>query len=308
MADPVVTLNGYQLHPPALDGTGSSLEDEGDTPGLDGWYGTPKPRSSYTPRPADPGSYASPMNFDSERVITCNGALIEASSTAFLLAQRILVALCPDAGVLYPFVVTDDAGTLTAQVQRSDAILTKPLSNLAGKYSIVLTAPDPYRYDPNLVSNVNIASTTLAISPTGLDWSTGGGLDWTGGSTGGLVWGAGGSDGTCTVLNLGTAPSWPKFTVAGPTDAATLTNLSLTDSATGQVLAYSGLMQQNDVLVIDSNPATRSALLNGIDVWSSLSTAQWFTVPAGGQLRTQFQGTTTSTTPLLTVSAANAYK
>jgi hypothetical protein len=305
MADPTVTLNGITLHPPNADGTGYEIDETG----LVGWYGTPKTKASYTPRPANAGSYFSPLAYADIRLIGITGTMVQATSSAFLLAQRALDAICPDPSQLYTFQVTDDAGTLTAQVQRSDAVLFTPQSSLSAAFTLALTAPDPFRYDPNL----NTASTLLPVAASGLDWSTGGGLDWSTG--GGLNWGSGGSDGTCTILNSGPAPASPIFTIAGPTDSGTLSNIQVVDSATGQIIAFSGTLNLNDVLVIDTRSASRSALLNGNDAWTSLSISQWFTVPGAtlggitvpGQLKTQFVGTSTSTTPLLTVTAASTY-
>lgn len=301
MADPIVTLNGIQLNPPAADGSGYELDENG----LTGWYGSPKLKTTYTPHPSGMGSYFDPLADFDARTIGIMGTMAQANSVAFLLAQRALAAICPDGSQLYTLSVTDDAGTLTAQVQRSDAVLTTPQSSLSCAFSLALTAPDPRKYDPNL----NTASTLLPIAASGLDWVAGGGLDWVTG--GGLNWGTTGSDGTCTILNSGTAPASPVFTITGPSDSGTLSNISIIASATGQIISYNGVLNLNDVLVIDSNQFTRSAVLNGTtDVWSSLSASQWFTVPRlsdGGQLKVQFVGTSTSATPLLSLTSPNAY-
>lgn len=301
MAEPVVTLNGFQLHPPLADGTGYLLDEDG----LAGWYGSPKLKTTYTPHASSIGSYFDPLADFDVRTIAPTGSMAQANSTAFLLAQRALRAICPDGSQLYTLSVTDDAGTLTAQVQRSDAVLITPQSQLSCAFSLALTAPDPRQYDPNL----NTASTLLPIAASGLDWVTGGGLDWVTG--GGLNWGTVGSDGTCTVLNNGTAPASPILTISGPTDSGTLSNISVIASATGQLISYNGVLNLNDTLVIDTNQFTRSAVLNGTtDVWSSLSASQWFTVPRlsdGGQLKVQFVGTSTSATPRLSLTSPNAY-
>lgn len=297
MADVIVTLDGIQFNPPAADGSGYELDENG----LTGWYGSPKLKTAYTQKPADVGSFYDPLAYPDARTIGVAGSMAQASSTAFLLAQRTLSAICSDPSQLYTLSVTDDAGTLTAQVQRSDAVLDTPQSVQSCIFTLALTAPDGLKYD----LNPNVVQTLLPVALSGLDWSTGGGLDWSTG--GGLSWGTTGSDGTCTASNGGTYPSYPKYTITGPTDSGTLSGISIVSSATGQVITFNGTLNVNDVLVIDSNPATRSAYVNGIDAWSYLSAAQWFTVPKGGQAKIQFVGTSTSATPQLTVTTPNAF-
>jgi hypothetical protein len=294
VVEPVVLLNGVQIHPPNPDGTGYELDEDG----LQGWYGSPKPKTAYTSKTADAGSWWSPLAYDDVRPIVATGELVQADSATFLDAQLQLAAICPDPSQLYTLQVTDDSGTLTAQVQRSDAILVKALSNVSTGFSFSLTAPDPYKYDPNLTP----VTTALALSGGGLDWSTGGGLSWP------LNWGTSTSDGTFTLATIGTAPSWPVFTVSGPTDSGTLSGISITCADTGQVIAYSGTLGVGDTLVITTNPATRSVVLNGsADVWSGLVVSEWFAVPAGGQVSGQFQGLSGSATPQLSAVAPNTY-
>jgi hypothetical protein len=272
------------------------------SPSSTGWFDPPGVRGSDVDMPSADGNYSTPTH-RTERVITIPGyckaptiALRDAAADQFtgLLAG----------GVLAPLSVQENSRTLTATVKLGNGCNLDPTSPYGFEWQLVLIAPDPRKYDNSLPP----VSTSLAIAQSGLDWSTGGGLDWTGGSTGGLVWGAGGSDGTCTILNNGNTAASPVFTVAGPTDIGTLSNISITNSATGQVIAYGGVLLLNDVLVIDSRAASRNATLNSqTDVWSNLATSQWFSVPAHGLLKIQFQGISASTTPLLTVASANTY-
>jgi Phage tail protein len=294
--NPIVTLNGFTFNPPAADGTGYEL----DADGIQGWYGSPKPRVTYTDRSSDAGSWFDPNAYDGPRPIVISGTLMQASSVTFLQAQMLLSAICPDPSQLYTLQVTDDLGTLQAQVQRSDAVLVKPLMETATAFSLPVTAPDPYKYDPVVAQT----TTLLATTASGLSWP----LDWTGGGTGGLVWGTSTSDGTCVITNEGTAPSWPIFTVNGPTDPGSISMVSITDTSTGQVITYGGTLNRGDALVIDTSPSSRSATLNSsVDVWSGLTTSQWFSVPAGGQVTVQFQGQTGSLTPRLFAAAPNTY-
>ncbi|RSM60587.1 hypothetical protein DMH03_17720 [Amycolatopsis sp. WAC 01376] len=116
----------------------------------------------------------------------------------------------------------------------------------------------------------------------GLDWGTGG-LDW---ANGGLDWGTSGNGGVLSLNNLGTAPTWPVFTIVGP-----LTNPTFTNPATGDVIAYTGTVEAGQTLVIDTSPFTRSVALNGVDRFGFLASAQWIEIPPGGQVTVQFSGT-----------------
>lgn len=296
--DPIVTLNGIQLNPPLADGTGYELDEDG----LQGWYGSPKPKTAYTPRTSSDGSWWSPQAYKDVRTVAVTGTLIEQDTPNLLAVQQQLSAICPDPGQLYELRVVDDFGTLTAMVQRSDAVLVKANGPQSTTFSVSLTAPDPLKYNPDSQPS----NTLLAQAVDGLDWSTSGGLDWATG--GGLDWGLFLSDGTCVLTNAGTAPSWPRFTVVGPSDLGSMTGFTITDVGSGSVISYIGLMRVGDSVVIDTNPATRSAVMNGTaDVWSGVNVAQWFQVPAGGQITVQFEGTTGSVTPQLIASTLDAY-
>lgn len=293
MADPVVTLNGIQLNPPLADGTGYELDEDG----LTGWYGSPKLKATYTSRPAGTGSFYSPLAYPDARIIGITGELVAASSVAFLLAQRTLAAICSDPAALYTLQVTDDAGTLTAQVQRSGEMLVKPLSSIATAFSLSLTAPDPYKYDPNAIT----ASTPLASSASGLDFITGGGLDFVTG--GGLNFGTSTSTGAFTLANPGTGTTWPTFTFVGP-----LTNPTITNTATGAQLAYTGTLGGSDSVVVTTSPFARSVILNGgTDRWPYLTTAQWSAVPAAGAVTFQLTSTNPADTGSLVGSINPAY-
>lgn len=266
----------------------------------DGWFNAPGEKLNQGEWPSDHGMWDGQSYVDA-RLITLDFAVSAPTRAACDLALRTLAAV-GTTGQLVPLTVVEPGLTTFASVKRAQKPNLTRITETYAEAQLFLTAPDPRRYDPS----VSTASTSLATAVSGLDWSTGGGLDWSTG--GGLFWGSSTSDGTCTVLNNGTAPSPPLFTIAGPTDSGTLVNPSITNSATGQVIAYTGTLNVNDVLVINASRFARSAVLNGsTDVWSGLSTSQWFGVPAGGQLKVQFQGTTSSLTPLLTVGVSNAY-
>ncbi|ACU39452.1 phage distal tail protein [Actinosynnema mirum] len=100
-------------------------------------------------------------------------------------------------------------------------------------------------------------------APVGLDWESGGGLDW----------GTPASNGSMALINMGTAEVWPVYTITGP---ATQPRLYL--PSTGETLLYSGTLAAADTLVIDSHPHRQSAWLNGV-AERFLLQADWWAVP-----------------------------
>lgn len=125
-----------------------------------------------------------------------------------------------------------------------------------------------------------------ALSTDGLDWGSGG-LDWGGG---GLDWGTSGAGGSLSLDNAGNVNTWPVFTFAGP-----VISPSLTDPVSGRQLFYSGNIIAGQQLVIDTSPQNRSAMLDGVDRFGFLTSAQWMPVPPRGNLTLQFGGSGTGT-------------
>lgn len=129
-------------------------------------------------------------------------------------------------------------------------------------------------------------------SPLGLDWSTGGGLNW----------GLSTSSGTFVLSNGGTAESWPTFTLNGP-----LTNPVITNVATGQNFTYAGTLGAGDQVVITTSQFNRSVLLNGsADRRPYLTTAQWFSVLPGSTVNVQLSSSSSGDTGTLSGSISPA--
>lgn len=166
-------------------------------------------------------------------------------------------------------------------------------------WQLPLYAADP-RY---LDALVNPASASAGGASTdGLDWTGAGagGLDWTGGGTGGLDWGTSASGGVLTMTNAGSATAYPLFTITGPINAPIIS-----DPGNGRTLAYSGLVDVGQTLVIDTSPFTRKVQLNGIDRMGLMTSAQWISIPAGGTVTVSFAG---SGSGILTAQWQNAYQ
>ena len=77
------------------------------------------------------------------------------------------------------------------------------------------------------------------------------------------------------VVNTGNVLSYPIITVVGTCSVITLTN-----TTTGESMSLDVALGASDVLVIDSNPATRSIKLNGV-YRMDLKVGDWFSCPPG---------------------------
>lgn len=236
-----------------------------------GWFASAPPKPTRTNKAGATGSYRS-QNFRGERIITLEGVMAAPDIGTLRAAQHQLAAVCGDPSQLYTLACAEETGTLTATVELDAQILMTPINYLSCNWSLQLAAPDPAKY--SAVSQQ--AQAMLPSTTGGLDWSTGGGLNWSAG--GGLNWGSGGVSGNLSAINTGTAESWPTFTINAGTG---ILDPSITNSVTGQTLAYTGALGSGDVLVISTSPFNRFVQLNGTDRRPFLTTSQWFSFAPG---------------------------
>lgn len=251
---------------------------------VSGWYGTPKLRTVYTARPQAAGSYYT-RAFSDVRTITVDGTVYCADARTLALLQRQL-SLLSSAGLM-ELRVTDAAGALYTNVQRSSDVLVKPVGNnpLAVTYSVSFTAPDPRLLDPQVQhpSTLMAQSSGFGVPWRGADGTTG--IQWRGSDgAGGVLWrGVNGGNPTSGVLALdntdGTADADIIFTITGPA-------LNPSVSTSTSTIAYGGDLSASDVLVIDTGSG--SVLLNGVNRRPYLTSAQWFTVPPQSTLDVRF--------------------
>lgn len=245
-------------------------------------------RNQRTAKPTLPGSYRVPPPAN-EKIISLRGTCIAPTPEARARAESRLAALCPVPELLYRMEVTEESGTVFRNVELE---YSEPIryNELAFDFTIQVAAPDPFKYSTATRS----ASTGLPVDGGGLDWTDGVGLDWT--DTVGLLWGSPTSTGSLAMLNQGTAPAWPTFTLTAGVNA--LVNPGITEPSSGRVLQYNGTLIAGDTLVIVTNPFGRSVTLNGTaDRRPNLIRAEWFSIPAGG---------TTSATLSASVFSASA--
>ncbi len=244
-------------------------------------------KTHTTERPFGMGAYRN-RSYPAAKTGTIQGWCQAQDRAGRVTARDQLMALFGDGG--QALLVVDD-GLAPRQLQvELDAEAPRCAVWATGEgfdWQLSLYAADPRFLD----TAVRQAPATLnTVATDGLDWAAGapGGLDWAAGAPGGLDWGSSGAGSLLVMANPGSAITWPVFTITTP---STLTNPTLTNPATGDVLAYAGTVDSGQTLTIDCSPFTRSVSLNGIDRSSSLSSAQWIDIPAGQTTTVQFSGT-----------------
>ena len=154
--NPVVTLNGL-----VLDGT-DELGVEWYVPkgGLRGWFGSPAPRMSLTPRSLQHGVWAGDSWLEG-RTVVIDGKLAAPTQA---LAEEALDRLATAAALAdVDLSVAGAAGTRRARVRRSDEVLPEEVNALVRKFSVQVFAKDPRRLGDALT-----ASTGLPASSGGL--------------------------------------------------------------------------------------------------------------------------------------------
>lgn len=162
------------------------------------------------------------------------------------------------------------------------------------KWRIPLLAPDSFRYGDD-----STGSTPFATDPEGAGlvfdlFAPDGVLDFGTIPT---------SDGTVTVVNEGSAPAYPVFTIDGPGPVG---GFSIVDVGTSQRVTYLGALPSGSSLVIDARDA--SALLNGTaDRSGELVATQWPVVAPGEQATYRFAPEVSTSAAVMTVTLTSTY-
>jgi hypothetical protein len=156
-------------------------------------------------------------------------------------------------------------------------------------FSLQLTAPDPLRYGAEL--NEETCTLPMSTSSGGLTFPMAFPLDFGEGPAGGRLQPA----------NRGTAPSWPVWRIAGPCQDPVIT-----DTTTGERLAFGLTVQRGEVLVVDTD--TRTVLLQGAASRRSalLPGSAWFSLRPGSS-RVAFRAARTEPDARLTVEWRDAW-
>jgi Phage tail protein len=294
----------YQVGSWAAGGAGGQTDSFGVTwmvnpQGTSGIFDSAAPRLNHTPFNEQDGAQRS-RNYLSPLPITIQGTAQGASAAGVAASRRQFAGLFAG-GVQRPLVITDiDGTTLTVVVEMNGQQKITPQSvGLDFDWQLVVIAADPRKYLPTVSSTTGLPNTS-----GGLDWATGGGLDWATG--GGLNWGVVGSTGLISLVNVGTAEAWPTFTISAPTDGSVLSNPMIVNQTTGQTLRYVDTLVLGDVVIINTSPYNKSVTKNGAPYRRNLQIAQYFSVPANSTVVVQFQGTSVSSTALLTATLSPA--
>jgi hypothetical protein len=227
---------------------------------LDGWHEAPTPRLNLEPRPSEHGAFDGNA-YNDPRVVTITGKAVATSLANAKRARDIVASVCgdPSLGLQTMTVYTAGNPALQAAVRRSGITKTAPIGGSYGfVFSIIVTAPDPRRY-----------STTLLQPSVGLPLPGSGGLAFP--LVFPLTFGSGAAGGQMTLTNGGTTAVWPVWSVLGPVDGLSITNLT-----TGQTLTFDPTFSipAGQTLVIDTD--ARSVKLQGVNRRDALVTAGWF--------------------------------
>lgn len=237
-----------------------------------GWRGGAAPRPQREAKPSSGGDYRRP-NYPAGLVCTLNGDFWGPDAVARSLAEMKLAAIGRDSNGLFEVRQANAVGEFFSLMELDGQPMVDPDAPKAGAFSFQFASPDYRKYGLGQTMGGTVG---LPVSSGGLDWVTGGGLDW----DPGLDWGTVTSTGQLVFTNVGNAPTDPVFTFT-PT-SGTLVNPQVTFKETGQRLRYNGTLAGTDVLRIDTSEFTRSVLLNGsTDVRSRLDVAEWFQIQPG---------------------------
>lgn len=256
-----------------------------------GWFDAADVRVFDEDKVNGDGTYSSP-SLGSSRVITLAGYAQAPTPEAAEWARNQINALCRR-GHLFPLLVEEPVIDKTAMVKRAGGRAT-PHKASKFDFQLILVAPDELKYSVAL----HTAGTGLALdAPGGVQWGgpTGTtGVRW-GGPTGstGLVYQSGsGENGVVDLVNNGTADAPITFSVVGP-----VVSPSITRTDTGESIDWPGTVPAGSVLEIHTGRG--SVRLNGGNQRPLLTSADFFTVPAGSSIEVAFRSPTPSPTAQL---------
>jgi Phage tail protein len=258
--------------------------------GIKGWHGSAGIRSNETPKLWQHGIF-SERGYKTERVITLQGH-IETQTRAEAAALVDTLAAIMGDGELGTFTVNDlDQGTRWAPVKLAGAVEVEWDSGLEIDVTVDMTSPDPWKYGP-----ARSYSTGKADPGGGLDndpalFNDSDVIDF----------GEGGTSGTVTIINEGTAPAPLIFDVNGYWPE---TGWTITEVGTGRRLVYVGENIATDHVVLDGADGT--VMLNGVsDRGDNLIVREWPQLQPGPN--TYLFEAVGEAWPLLTVTAAPAW-
>lgn len=251
--------------------------------GLQGWD-SPEVRTQLTDREFDHGSWMGPVWFGA-RPVTMAGTIVapDAPSLDVAIEQLLAADALGDTTL-----VVHESIPKQAVVRRSGKPIIKRETDTVVTFSLLVTAPDPRRYDPNLQQ----ASTALPSVSGGLVLPAA--PPW--------VLSASSVQGAIGAVNAGTMPTRPVFTIAGPVTQPQVATTYPDGSV--KALSYSQSLLTGDLLIIDTDAHT--VMLGGASRRRYIS-GTWPEIPASTQVLFQFRAATYNSSASLTASWRSAW-
>lgn len=231
---------------------------------LEGWLDSAPFRTTIEDKAATDGGWdAVPLL--SSRTVTLGGVLIGTSQADVLATADTLNGVLTAGQQLRLSVDHEDVGERWSMVRPTGQAKLAPLGEIAMRFEVTVTAPDPLKYGAQVFGSTDLSGQTGA----GLVYPRAYPLDY------GVP--AGQTPGSIPVGNTGTAPYWPRLRIDGP-----VTNPVVTCNETGDWIAYRGSLLAGQWLDVDLT--VRRVLLNGVvSVRQNVSSAGgWMRIPSGG--------------------------
>ncbi len=234
--------------------------------GLTGWDDGAPARSSVQARSQQNGGWDA-SGLLGPRVITVEGSVQEQDGLSARATADALSSLSPSSSLQFT-VANTYAGSRSAMVRVSSAVVLSWLSPATFRYTIELTAPDPVKYGAQDIAGLGRPSGSLP--GTGRKWPRTWRRSW------GLVAPIGAT--TVALANAGTAAYWPTLRLNGGA-----TN-PVVQTGPGDWLRVGYDVPEGSWVDVDCG--SRSVLLNGeTDLRGYVSVADsgsWLAVPPGG--------------------------
>lgn len=265
-----------------------------DNATLDAWYALPAADPKVSKRPNAHGAFGLGQIFTKEHRPIVSGQYYGSSTTDALVARNRLSAFFSD-GKPITMRVTDELGPTTRQVWLIESSTAFRYDFSHFPFDVVFVAPDPRRYGPTVSD-----SDGMPAAGSGLYWELGTNVS-------GLYfdWGTAGVLGQVEFTNTGAATTFPRIEVGGA--GGFVAGFRITEVETGRELIFVRPTVLGDVIVFDSRTQRATIANGGGDVTGSLTSRDWFAVPAGATRRYQINplGGVTGA-PTITLYAAPA--
>jgi hypothetical protein len=283
LESPTYTLDGLTLNSTDSFGVEWIVTEE------TGWSDAAPIRLTTADREDAHGGVSGPV-WRGARLISLKGTAIAGNGSRYTMLQaKDRLREIADDGA-YELLVVEEHMTRVTTVKQFAECRIRDRGSFAFEWELSLRADDPLRYAP-------VPQTLSMELPT----TTGGGwvmqnMTWP------MTLGTGLVGGSKVADNYGTAPVYAVLTIAGP-----LTNPTVTNVTTGQLISLALAVNSGEQLVIDM--ATHSVRLSGANRFDALTTTSswWQLVPGFNDLR--FDAATGATgTPLATVTYRPAWR